>query len=307
MMKTHKEFIRIEQTTPVSKTCSEKHLLGGFTFSQKGLDDDAWDSRTLSKVVREQPVLDSLILKLLTRFMKDIQFSILCAKAQKLPSDVGPNANDLLTFPRIIQGCVTKRSLQYFSHFQRHVSLTPTPFYFLLFFGFGNRWTSIVWTKNSTTRHVSLQTWNSFIDDKVPLVLNKLNKLSSTCKIHTLISRFRGGTTLNQGDMYLLLSRDRSFSTQSNFSKCLLGFDQNLKPRDRCSITKNIRSISKSSYLTRLPKIFHQVLCKLIVPSYRGGHAYRLICPTAHNDIRWVTPVNCGGGILLSSQTQDTG
>lgn len=239
--------------------------------------------------------------------MKDIQFSILCAKAQKLPSDVGPNANDLLTFPRIIQGCVTKRSLQYFSHFQRHVSLTPTPFYFLLFFGFGNRWTSIIWTKNSTTRHASLQTWNSFIDDEVPLVLNKLNKLSSTCKIHTLISRFRGGTTLNQGDMYLLLSRDRSFSTQSNFSKCLLGFDQNLKPRDRCSITKNIRSISKSSYLTRLPKIFHQVLCKLIVPSYRGGHAYRLICPTAHNDIRWVTPVNCGGGILLSSQTQDTG
>lgn len=68
--------------------------------------------------------------------MKDIQFSILCAKAQKLPSDVVPNAYDLLTFPRIIQGCVTKRSLQNFSHFQGHVSLIPTPFYFLLFFGF---------------------------------------------------------------------------------------------------------------------------------------------------------------------------
>lgn len=153
-----------------------------------------------------------------------------------------------------------------------------SPFFWFFFFGFGNRWTSIVWTKNSTTRHASLQAWNSFIDDTVPLVLNKLNKLSSTCKIYTLISGFRGGTTLNQGDMYLLLSRYRSFSTQSNFSKCLLGFDQNLKPRDRCSITKIIKSISKSSYLTRLPKIFHQVLCKLIVPSYRGGHAYRLIC-----------------------------
>jgi hypothetical protein len=34
MMKTHKEFICIEQTTPVSRTCSEKHL-GGFTFSRK--------------------------------------------------------------------------------------------------------------------------------------------------------------------------------------------------------------------------------------------------------------------------------
>ena len=30
--------------------------------------------------------------------MKEIQISILCAKAQKLPSDVGPNANDLLAF-----------------------------------------------------------------------------------------------------------------------------------------------------------------------------------------------------------------
>ena len=68
--------------------------------------------------------------------MKEIQFSILCAKAQKLPFDVGPNANDLLTFQRIIQGCVTKKPLQYISHFQGHVGLTQTSFYFLYFFWF---------------------------------------------------------------------------------------------------------------------------------------------------------------------------
>lgn len=107
--------------------------------------------------------------------------------------------------------------------------------------------------------------------------------------------------------MYLLLSRYRSFSTQIDISKCLLGFDQRLKPRDRCSNTKNIKRISKSSYLTRLPKIYHQVPCELIVPSLQTWTCLQVDMPTAHNDIRWVTPVNCGGGILLSSQTQDTG
>lgn len=90
---------------------------------------------TLSKVVWERSVLDSLILKLLTRVMKEIQFSMLCAKAQKLPFDVGPNAND--TFQRIIQGCVTKRSLQYFSHFQGHVGLSTFSFFPLFFLVLG--------------------------------------------------------------------------------------------------------------------------------------------------------------------------
>ena len=59
MMKTHKEFSPIEQTTLVSKTCSGKY---GWIYNQsKGLDDDAWDLRTLSKVAWERFVLDALI------------------------------------------------------------------------------------------------------------------------------------------------------------------------------------------------------------------------------------------------------
>ena len=159
-----------------------------------------------------------------------------------------------VNFPKDHPGMCYKKVPTVLFTFSKTRKSHPNPFLLSPFLGFGNRWTSIVWTKNSTTRHASLQTRNSFIDDKVPLVLNKLKKLSSTCKIHTLISRFRGGTTLNQGDMYLLLSRDRSFSTQSNFSKCLLGFDQNLKPRDRCSITKKLKAYRNLHILQDYPR-----------------------------------------------------
>ena len=43
---------------------------------------------------------------------------------------------------------------------------------------------------------------------------------------------------------YLLLSRYCSFSTQKQFQQLLVGFWSEVKPRDRCSIAKNITSLS---------------------------------------------------------------